>query len=62
LSRPQAKDVDDDEHPLRRYAPPHEQAGGLSVMASPVSTETELKYDTDHTARVPVFRDISGVD
>ncbi|WLQ05827.1 CYTH and CHAD domain-containing protein [Arthrobacter oryzae] len=31
-------------------------------MASPDSTETERKYDTGHTARVPVFADIAGVE
>ena len=31
-------------------------------MASRASTETERKYDTGHTARVPVFTDIAGVE
>jgi CHAD domain-containing protein len=38
------------------------QAGGLSIMASRDTTETERKYDTGPTARLPVFAAIAGVD
>ncbi|MFF1383558.1 CHAD domain-containing protein [Arthrobacter sp. NPDC058288] len=38
------------------------QAGGLSPMASRDSTETERKYDTGHTSRVPDLTNIAGVE
>ncbi|MCO4276030.1 CYTH and CHAD domain-containing protein [Pseudarthrobacter sp. HLT3-5] len=53
-----------DEHPCSHHRP-HSLShgpGGLSIMASRDSTETERKYDTGHTARVPVFADIAGVE
>ena len=50
-----------DEHPCSHDFP-RNQAGGLSLMASRDSTETERKYDTGPTARVPVFADIAGVE
>ena len=50
-----------DEHPCNHHRPRH-QAGGLIPVPSRDSTETERKYDTGPTARVPVFADIAGVD
>lgn len=59
-----AKDVHDDEHPCSHHRPlslAHDP-GGLNIMASRDSIETERKYDTGNTARVPVFADIAGVE